>query len=49
MKKATDLVKNIDEITKFIGKLTNPVPEDLIPGMKPPKHEFSVGQVKNMN
>ena len=45
MKKATDLVKNVEDITKFLGELVNPVPADLIPGMKPPKHDFSVGQV----
>ena len=45
MKKATDLVKNVEDITKFLGELTNPVPADLICGMKPPKHDFSVGQV----
>ena len=40
-----DLVKNVEDITQFLGELKSPVPEDLIPGMKPPKHDFSVGQV----
>ena len=34
-----------EDVTKLLGELANPVPEDLVPGMKPPKHEFSVGQV----
>ena len=40
------MVKNVEDVAKFLGELTNPVPEDLIPGMKPPKHDFSVGQVR---